>query len=304
MKTFASSRQLLVDLQSPMQPSSNLHRSLWTAAGCHWGPQKRATSASSEESCSHPTHGPTIARTAPQGQLRLDPTIYHLHCFTAFDLHKALAFINNMACTVLHAVEIAQGLHSCLLLGKPVPSASDWRNTKKWFRIKVRDFVWLSSNQCLQPQGQLSQLPLTCLFEWPTSMGKETCFLQEDLPAGMRVIGITDGAATLRGEDNFEAKLILIPAPKDTDLGLKVEGDESYQIYPSNRAESHTCQSEWVSGLLLSRCWGGSRWKWHVFLHWRGRRKYWGLSRGSHCWAREQCDKLEVEDHVSRHPAR
>ena len=47
------------------------------------------------------------------------------------------------------------------------------------------------------------------------------------MPIGMRVVRIADGAAMLRSEDDFEARLILIPAPKDADLGFKIEGDTS-----------------------------------------------------------------------------
>ncbi len=54
---------------------------------------------------------------------------------------------------------------------------------------------------------------------------EEGCNLQADIPVGMRVLKITDGAAMLRSGDDFEVKLILIPAPKDAELGLKIEGN-------------------------------------------------------------------------------
>jgi hypothetical protein len=41
--------------------------------------------------------------------------------------------------------------------------------------------------------------------------------LQEELPSGLMVVGIADGAALVRIGDDFEAKLILIPAPPPPD---------------------------------------------------------------------------------------
>ena len=59
------------------------------------------------------------------------------------------------------------------------------------------------------------------------------------MPAGMRVVRIAEGAATLRYGEDFEAKLILIPAPKDADLGLKVEGDLCLQLLPCSQEMMH-----------------------------------------------------------------
>lgn len=56
---------------------------------------------------------------------------------------------------------------------------------------------------------------------------KDRYLFQEDLPLGLDVVRIKDGAAVMKNSrGDFEVKLILIPAPKDTDLGLglKTEG--------------------------------------------------------------------------------
>ncbi len=37
--------------------------------------------------------------------------------------------------------------------------------------------------------------------------------MQEELPPGLKVVSIADGAALVRKGDDFDAKLILIPAP-------------------------------------------------------------------------------------------
>lgn len=48
--------------------------------------------------------------------------------------------------------------------------------------------------------------------------------LQEDIPEGLRVQSISQGAAVLVDDQDYEVKLILVPAPHNTSAGNIAKG--------------------------------------------------------------------------------